>query len=81
MTENQLYKVLVTSEYGGGNFRFYEIITDQKEFNMLLGDEEIKEFVKPGDIKTANFIFMEIYPSRVIVVKYHFQEILSHVLL
>lgn len=59
-TENQLYKVLVTSEYGGGSFRFYEIITEQKEFNMLLGDEEIKEFVKPGDIKTANFILVNL---------------------
>lgn len=59
-TESQLYKVLVTSEYGGGSFRFYEIITEQKEFNMLLGDEEIKEFVKPGDIKTANFILVNL---------------------
>ena len=59
-TESQLYKVLVTSEYGGGSFRFYEIITEQKEFNMLLGDEEIKKFVKPGDIKTANFILVNL---------------------
>lgn len=59
-TESQLYKVLITSEYGGGSFRFYEIITEQKEFNMLLGDEEIKKFVKPNDIKTANFILVNL---------------------
>lgn len=58
--ESQLYKVLITSEYGGGSFRFYEIITEQKEFNMLLGDEEIKKFVKPNDIKTANFILVNL---------------------
>lgn len=59
-TENQLYKVLVSSEYGGGNFRFYEIITDQKEFKMLLGDEEIRKFIQPDDIKTANFILVNL---------------------
>ncbi len=42
--ENQLYSVLVSSEYGGGNFRFYEI----------------KKFIKPDDIKTANFILVNL---------------------
>ncbi len=58
--ENQLYSVLVSSEYGGGNFRFYEIITEAKEFKMLLGDDEIKKFIKPDDIKTANFILVNL---------------------
>lgn len=58
--ENQLYNVLVSSEYGGGNFRFYEIITEAKEFKMLLGDDEIKKFVKPDDIKTSNFILVNL---------------------
>ncbi len=53
-----LYKVLVSSEYGGGNFQFYEIITDQKEFNMLLGDDELKKMVKPDDITTSNFVLL-----------------------
>ena len=60
VTESQLYKVLVTSEYGGANFRFYEIITEQKEFNMLLGDDEIKSFINPNDIKTSNFILVNL---------------------
>lgn len=55
---NSLYKVLVSSEYGGGNFQFYEIISEQKEFRMLLGDDEIKKFVKPNDITTSNFILL-----------------------
>jgi hypothetical protein len=53
-----LYKILVSSEYGGGNFQFYEIITEQKEFNLLLGDDELKKLVKPGDIATSNFILL-----------------------
>jgi hypothetical protein len=59
-TENQLYRVLVSSEYGGGSFRFYEIITDEKEFKILLGDDEIRQFVKPDDIKAANFILVNL---------------------
>lgn len=58
--DNKLYNVLVSSEYGGGNFRFYEIITETKEFKMLLGDDEIKKFVKPDDIKTSNFILVNL---------------------
>ena len=53
-----LYKVLVASEYGCGSFQFYEIITEQKEFNMLLGDDELKKLVKPNDITTSNFILL-----------------------
>ncbi|MES2748378.1 MAG: protease complex subunit PrcB family protein [Bacteroidota bacterium] len=53
-----LYKVLVSSEYGGGSFQFYEIITEQKEFNMLLGDDELKKLIKPTDIATSNFILL-----------------------
>ena len=55
---NALYNVLVSSEYGGGNFRFYEIITEPKEFKMLLGDEELKKLVKENDIDSANFILL-----------------------
>lgn len=55
-----LYKVLVSSDYGGAAFQFYEVISEQKEFNMLLGDEEIKKFVKPADIQTANFVLVNL---------------------
>ena len=53
---NKLYEVLVSSEYGGGNFKFYEVITEQKEFKMLMGDEEIRKFVEADDINSSNFI-------------------------
>ncbi len=59
-TTNKLYEVLVSSEYGGGNFKFYEVITEQKEFKMLLGDEEIRKFVKADDINSSNFILVNL---------------------
>ncbi len=55
---SSLYSVLISSEYGGGNFQFYEIFTEEKEFKMLLGDEELKKFVQPNDIATSNFILL-----------------------
>lgn len=57
---NALYQVLVASEYGGGNFEFYEIISQSDEFNILLSDDEIKKFVKPDDIKTANYVLVNL---------------------
>lgn len=53
-----LYDVLFGSDYGGGSFQFYEIISEENEFQMLLGDEMIKSYVKKDDIKTSNFILI-----------------------
>lgn len=55
---NALYQVLVSSEYGGGNFQFYEVFTEDKEFKMLLGDDELKKLVQPNDINNSNFILL-----------------------
>ncbi len=55
-----LYKVLVSSDFGGASFQFFEIITEQKEFSILLGDDEIKKFVKPNDIYNSNFILINL---------------------
>ena len=60
ITENKLYKILVSSDYDGASFRFYELITEPNEFKMLLGDQEIRKFVKPNDIATSNFILVNI---------------------
>lgn len=53
-----LYDVLFGSDYGGGSFQFYEIISEENEFKMLLNDEIIKPYIKPDDIKTSNFILV-----------------------
>lgn len=55
---NSLYEILYASDYGGTAFEFYEIFTDEKEFRLLLNDSDLKKRVKPEDIKTANFIIL-----------------------
>ena len=58
MISDVKYDVLFRSDYGGGSFQFYEIITEKNEFNMLLNDDLIKPYVKKGDIETCNFILV-----------------------
>lgn len=55
-----LYDVLFSDEYAGGSFQFYEIITEENEFKMLLGDDLIKSYVKKDDIKTSNYILVNL---------------------
>jgi hypothetical protein len=55
-----LYEVLTVQEDGGGNIHFFEIISETKEFPMILGDENLKEKLKPNDINTANFIILNL---------------------
>lgn len=53
-----LYEILKQQEQGGANFRFFEIITEQKEFKMLLNDPDLKKKIKPSDINTSNFLLL-----------------------
>jgi hypothetical protein len=53
-----LYEILKQEEQGGSNFRFFEIITEQKEFKMLLNDPDLKKKIKPTDIQTSNFLLL-----------------------
>lgn len=53
-----LYDVLFGSDFGGATFQFYEIISEEKEFKMLLNDAMIKPYVTKNDIETCNFILV-----------------------
>ncbi|SCY11766.1 protease complex subunit PrcB family protein [Flavobacterium caeni] len=55
-----LYEVLTQQEQGGAQVRFFEILTEEKEINMLLGDENLKDKIKPADINTANFVILNL---------------------
>lgn len=55
---SKLYEVLKISEYGGASIKFYEIVSESKEFKMLLNDPELKNKVKPSDIHTSNFLLL-----------------------
>jgi len=58
MISEPMYDVLFGSDYGGASFQFYEIVSDEKEFNILLTDDMIKPYVKKEDILTCNFILV-----------------------
>lgn len=53
-----LYEVLTSKSDGGGNIRFFEIVSTADEFNMLLGDKNLKNKIRPDDINSANFIIL-----------------------
>lgn len=61
-TKKSLYEVLLTKNDGGANIKFYEIISETQEINMLLGDDELRKKIKKNDILTSNFIIINLGP-------------------
>lgn len=55
-----LFEILTEQNNGGASIQFYEILTEEKEIKMLLNDDNLKRKVKPEDIKTANFIILNL---------------------
>ncbi|RTY93621.1 protease complex subunit PrcB family protein [Flavobacterium sp. GT3R68] len=53
-----LFQVLTQQNDGGGNIHFFEIVSDKREFTMLLNDDNLKRKIKPDDINTSNFIIL-----------------------
>ncbi len=53
-----LFEVIKQDEFGGATIQFYEIISEPNEFKLLLNDSELKNKVKAADIKTANFLLL-----------------------
>ena len=58
-----LVEILTQQENGGANIRFFEIISERAELNMLLNDSNLKRKIKPNDIETSNFIVMSFGPK------------------
>lgn len=61
-TKKPLYEVLLSKNDGGANIKFYEIISEPKEINMLMGDEDLRKLIKKDDILTANYIIINLGP-------------------
>lgn len=59
-----LCEVLTQQDNGGGNIQFYEILTEEKEIVMLQGDENLKGKINASDMKTANFILLNMGEKR-----------------
>jgi len=55
-----LYEVLTGDEMSGAQFPFYETITTEEEFNVLLKNPATKNFVKKDDILNNNFIIVNL---------------------
>ncbi|MCV9928878.1 protease complex subunit PrcB family protein [Flavobacterium sp. LS1R49] len=53
-----LYEVLTQQSDGGGNIRFFEILSEPNEIKMLTSDESLKGKIKEDDIHKANFIVL-----------------------
>lgn len=54
------YDILYSREQDGATFQFYEIITEESEFQMLLKDPIISPYLNKSDIKTCNFILVNL---------------------
>jgi fructose-specific phosphotransferase system component IIB len=63
IANKSLYEVLLVSNDGGANIKFYEIFTESKEIKMLLGDESLRKKIDPNDITRANFVILNAGPT------------------
>lgn len=61
-SKKSLYEVLLTKNDGGANIKFYEIISEPQEVNMLLGDADLRKLIKKDDILTCNYIIINLGP-------------------
>ena len=53
-----LYEVLTTQTDGGGNIRFYEILTEPNEIKMLENDPLLADKMKETDISNSNYVIL-----------------------
>jgi hypothetical protein len=56
--KKEMFEILKQEEFGGAEFKFFEIITESKEFKMILNDPDLKKKVKADDIFTCNFLLL-----------------------
>lgn len=55
---NALYEVLTTQSDGGGNIKFYEILTEPNEIKMLVNDPILADKMKQDDISNSNYVIL-----------------------
>ena len=53
-----LYEVLTEQSDGGGNIKFYEILTEANEIKMLESDPHIAAKMKEDDTKNSNYVVL-----------------------
>lgn len=62
--DRPLYEVLTVNADGGANIKFYEILTEEKEIKMLLGDDNLAKMIKPKDIQQSSFLVLNAGPTK-----------------
>lgn len=60
LENNELYDIILRKEDGGAKFRFYEIISEEKEFKMISKDEFIKPYLEKDEYEKSNFILVNL---------------------
>ena len=53
-----LYEVLTEQSDGGGNIKFFEILTEPNEIKMLENDPLLKDKMKHDDIGNSNYVIL-----------------------
>ncbi|WP_428228378.1 protease complex subunit PrcB family protein [Flavobacterium sp.] len=53
-----LYEVLTEQSDGGGNIKFFEILTEPNEIKMLENDPLLKDKMKHDDISNSNYVIL-----------------------
>lgn len=53
-----LYEVLTTQSDGGGNIKFFEILTEPNEIKMLENDPLLASKVKDSDTNASNYVIL-----------------------
>ncbi|PWB22897.1 protease complex subunit PrcB family protein [Flavobacterium sp. HTF] len=53
-----LYEILTEQSDGGGNIKFFEILTEPNEIKMLENDPLLKDKMKQSDINNSNYVIL-----------------------
>lgn len=53
-----LYEVLTKQSDGGGNIKFFEILTEPNEISMLQNDPILKDKMEHDDISKSNYVIL-----------------------
>jgi len=54
----RLYEVLTQKSDGGGNIRFFEILSEPREIKMLQNDVNLSKKISPEDVQNSNFVIL-----------------------
>ncbi len=57
---NTLFEILTAQNQGGASIKFYEILSEENEIKMLINDDNLKKKIKLSDIKTCNFVILNL---------------------